>query len=223
MAEAKPRRRRWPVVLALLLVIGALGLFALSRLLRPDRVSALLTEQARGMGLELAIGNAAQYRFVPQLEIVLPASRLRISGHATPLLSIGALRARAPWRSLLGGPVRIDELVIEKAVLDLDELRLWRASRPTNKAAMPDLRMQLRVIDARVQAGDQLISDGIDADLGSAQDLSAWLARWSPAQPSAELLPPLTGTLEARSIDYGKTHIEGLQVELGDEPANKHR
>lgn len=223
MAEAKPRRRRWPVVLALLLVIGAVGLFALSRLLQPERVSALLAEHARAMGLELVIGSAAQYRFLPELEIVLPVARLSVSGHATPLLSIGALRARAPWRSLFGGPVRIDELVIEKAVLDLDELQAWSASRPQGKSTELDLRVHLRILDARVQAGGRLVADGVDADLRSAQDLSAWLARWSPAQPSAELLPPLTGTLKARSIDYDKTRIEGLQVEIGDEPATTHR
>ena len=156
MAETPRRRRRWRIAITVLALLCAIGAFALNRLLQPERVTALLAAQARSVGLELHVDGAARYRFLPRIEAVLPASRILVDGK-TSLLAAQSVRVRVPWRSLWTGPLVIDDLAIEKPVLDLEALRAWLAARPATNAPAPDVRLSVRIDDAKVVSSGQTI------------------------------------------------------------------
>jgi len=218
---APPRpRRRWRIALAVFALLGVTAAVALNRLTQPERVTALLAAQARGVGLDLQVDGAARYRFLPRIEAVLPAPRIS-SGDQVPLLAAQSIRARMPWHSLWSGPLVIDDLAIEKPVLDLDALRAWLAARPATKAPAPDVRLRVRIDDATVMSGGRTVAEGINATLANQSDLSAWLARWSPDTPAAQLAPPLSGTLDARTLRLGETRVDGLHVEIDDGDTRK--
>lgn len=220
MTTAPRPRRRWRIVLAAFVLLGAIAAFALDRLLQPERVTSMLASQVRSVGLDLHVDGAAHYRFLPRIEAVLPASRIVVDGD-TPLLSAQSIRARAPWRSLWSESLVIDDLAIEKPVLDLDTLRAWLAARPATNAPAPDVRFDVRIDGATIVSGGKAIAEGVNATFANHSDLAAWFARWSPAVPAAQLAPPVTGSLDARSLRIGETHIEGLHVEIGDDAQKK--
>lgn len=223
MAETRPRRRRWRIALGLVAVLGGVAAAGFHFLLTPERVTGFLQRQAHGLGLDLSLAGRAHYRFLPQIQAVLPALRLSAQGSSAPMFDAASARVRLPWGSLWSGPLEIEELVIVKPTLDLDRLRAWLAQRPRADGAGADLRLQLRIEDARLVADGKTLADGVDATLASEGDLSAWLARWSRASTPAQLAPPVSGTLDARSLEFGSTRIEGLHVELRDEPAPARR
>ena len=219
MTDAPRPRRRWRIALAVFVLLGAIAAVALNRLLQPERVTAMLASQVRGIGLDLHVDGAAHYRFLSRIEAVLPASR--VVSDKTPLLAAQSIRARMPWHSLWSGPLVIDDLAIENPGLDLDALRTWLAARPAPNAPTPDVRFRIRVDNAKIVSGSQTIAEGVSATLANQSDVAAWLARWSPATPAAQLVPPLSGTLDANSLRIGETRVEGLHVEIGDDGAQK--
>lgn len=215
MTGAQRPRRRWRIALAVFVLFCAMAALILNRMLQPERVTAMLASQAHSVGLDLHVDGAAHYRFLPRIEAVLPASRIVADGK-TPLLGAQAIRARIPWHSLWSGPLVIDDLAIESPVLDLDALRAWLAARPATNAPTPDVRFSLRIDNAKIVSGDRTIAEGVSATLANQSDVAAWLARWSPTTPAVQLVPPLSGTLDARSIRIGETRAEGLHVEIDD-------
>jgi len=220
MTQTPRPRRRWRIVLAVFVLLGAIAAFAVNRLLQPERVTAILASQARSVGLDLRVDGAARYRFLPRIESVLPASRILVDSK-TPLLAAQSIRARVPWRSLWSDPLVIDDLAIENPVLDLDALRAWLATRPATNAPAPDVRLRVRIDNATVVSGGQSIAEGVTATLENQSDLAAWLARWSPATSATQLAPPVSGTLDARTLRIGETRVEGLHVEIGDDAQKK--
>lgn len=222
MTETPRPRRRWRIVLIALALLGAIAAFAVNRLLQPERVTAMLAAQARNVGLDLHLDGAARYAFLPRIAAVLPNATL-LGADAKPLLAAQSIRAHVPWRSLWSGPLVIDDLVVEKPVLDLDALRAWLATRPPSDAPSPDVRLRIRIENAKIMSGDAAIAEGVDANLANDADLAAWLAGWSVAAPADRLAPPASGTLDARSLRIGTTRIEGLHVEIGadDTPPRK--
>lgn len=221
MTESARPRRRWRIALAVFALLCVIAAFAVNRLLQPERVTALLAAQARSAGLDLHVDGAARYRFLPRIEAVLPAAKIAASADAPPLLAAQSVRARVPWRSLWSGPLVIDDLAIEKPVLDVDALRAWLATRPASASPAPDVRLRVRVEDARLVEGGRTIAEGVTATLANQSDLAAWLAHWSPQTPAAQLAPPLSGTLDARSLYIGETRVEGLHVEIDDDAQKK--
>jgi len=219
MTGAPRPRRRWRIALAVVVLLCAIAAFALNRLLQPERVTSMLVSQARSIGLDLHVDGAAHYRFLPRIEAVVPAPR--IVSDKTPLLGAQSIRARVPWHSLWSGPLVIDDLAIENPVLDIDALRAWLAARPATNAPTPDVRFRIRIDNAKVVSGGQTIAEGVTATLANQSDVAAWLARWSPTTPAAQLVPPLSGSLDARSLRIGETRVEGLHVEISDDDPQK--
>lgn len=219
MTDAPRPRRRWRIALAVSVLLCAIVAVALNRLLQPERVTAMLASQVRSIGLDLHVDGAAHYRFLPRIEAVLPMSR--VVSDKTPLLAAQSIHARMPWHSLWSGPLVIDDLAIENPVLDLDALRAWLAARPATNAPAPDVRFRIRVDNAKIVSGGQTIAEGVSATLANQSDVAAWLAHWSPATPAAQLVPPLSGTLDANSLRIGETRVEGLHVEIGDDGTQK--
>lgn len=213
MAERK--HRRWRIALGVVALAAGGGGLVLQHLLQPERVSALLVEQARDAGLDLRLHGHASFRYTPHIVVLLPALSLH-TGDGGQLLQAQALRVQLPWRTLWSQPLTLDELTIERPVLDLGVLRRWLGARPAGNAPVPDLRLNLRIVDGRLVDGGQVVARGLAASLHNSADLAAWLQRWSPEAPPTHWLPPASATLQAESVDYHDIRIEGLRVQVDD-------
>jgi len=225
MAEASParpprRRRGWLRLLLVLLVLGATGAFLVHRYTRPQRITALLVERVRSdLGAELRLGGDGGYAFLPGLRAVLPRPELVAGG--TRVLHADALRAALPWHSLWSSQLEIERIELVRPVLDLDALNAWLAALPPSQAPLPDVRFALHVEDGRVLRAGQPIAEGVTIDLANRADLVAWLRGWDPA--GSELVPPVAGSVHIDAAQVGDTRIEGIQVEVRDEPAPASR
>jgi hypothetical protein len=218
--QARRHRRRWPrprfVVLLALLLLGGIGALLLHHYTRPDKLTALLVEQARSqLGLRLSLADRAGFGLLPRLRVLLPKASLKSAddGIVLDAESIGVV---VPWHTLWGERVDIERIEIEKPRLDLDALSHWLAARPAGGAA-PDVRFALRVRDGTLLAAGKPLAEGLNLDFANAGDLAAWLAR--VRETDAPSLPPLTGSAEAARLQIGDTHVEGLRIELRDETA----
>lgn len=216
MTEHKPRRRRWPRVLFALLLLGVIGAFALHRFTRPQHLTALLVGQVRDqLGAELTLGGEARYTLVPGLRAELPQPVLAAQGSV--LLRADALRAAVPWRTLWADAYEIERIELVRPVFDLDALRAWLAARPQSTGAPPDVRFTVRIEHGSVIAGGKPVVEDITLDLANSADLAAWLAHFDPLSQQ-DLLPPATGTFDAKGVEIGETRLEGVHVEIRDDP-----
>ena len=199
------------------MLIGAAVVAALAhRYSRPERITALLIEQARSqLGLELTLGGTAGYALRPRLEAVLPQPRVKVQGKL--LLSAASLGASVPWRSLWGERYEIERIELVQPRLDLDVLRGWLASRPPSSAATPDLRFWLRIADGTIMSAGQPIASGVDLQLANSDDLAAWLAAFEAKAGTAPLLPPLGGEIKAAALQFGDTQLQDVRIELRDD------
>lgn len=218
-AEAKPRRRgrRWLIALLVIATLCVIGGFVLRHYSRPEKLTALLVEQTRGLlGAELVLGGVAGFEFSPNLHLILPKPALKSADASATLLSAASLDVVVPWHTLWGDRVDIEHIQIEHPVLDLDALSKWLAARPAS-AAPPDVRFALRVRDGTIVSAGKTLAEGVSMEFANAGDLAAWLASIRSAHTSTPLLPPLVGNVEARSVQIGATRIEGLRVEVHDD------
>jgi uncharacterized protein involved in outer membrane biogenesis len=217
--ETRPaRRRRWPRVLLALVLVGLASAWILHHYTRPRRLTALLVAQVHDqLGIDLSLGGDAGYTLVPGLRAELPKPQLEAQGSV--LLRADALRAAVPWRTLWADSYEIERLELVRPVFDLDALRAWLAARPASSAASPDIRFALRIEHGTVIAAGKPIADDITMDLANRADLVAWLAHFDP-QSTAALLPPVTGSFDAKAIRIGDTQLEGVHVEIRDD--DKH-
>jgi hypothetical protein len=217
-AAQRPRRRRWPRVLFAFLVLGVIGAFVLHHYTRPRYLTALLVEQFRDqLGVDLTLGGDAVYTLAPGLRAELPQPVLKAQGGV--LLRADALRAAVPWRTLWADNYEIERLELVRPVLDLDALHAWLAARPESGGAPPDVRFALHVEHGRVVAAGKVVAEDVTLDLANSADLAAWLARFDP-QSTDGLLPPVSGSADAKVIQIGTTRLEGVHVEIRDD--DKH-
>jgi len=218
MTEQKPqqpRRRRWPRVLFALLLLGAVGAFVVHHYTRPKRLTTLLIDEVREqLGAELTLGGDAGYVLVPGLRAELPQPVLEAPSGV--LLRADALRAAVPWHTLWGDTVEIERIELVRPVLDLDALRAWLAARPQSNSAPPDVRFAIRVEHGSVIAAGKPIAEDVTLELANSADLAAWLAHFDP-QSLQGLLPPATGTFDAKAVQIGGTRLEGVHVEIRDD------
>lgn len=83
------------------------------------------------------------------------------------------------------------------------------------------LKLAPPTADAPLLFNVKLHGEGMAADLSlSPTQLSDWWARISQADDQTGLpLPPVQGTLQAKQLDLGDMHIQGLQIVTGDATA----
>jgi hypothetical protein len=217
-APKRPRRRRWRFVLIVFALLALIGALALRHYSRPDNITALLVEQARSqLGAELSLDGAANYAFSPGLQARLPHPLLKMRD--TVVLRADALNAIVPWRSLWSQRVEIQRVELIRPVLDLDALRAWIAERPPSTTAPPDVRFSLHVEHGSLVSGGNIIADDFSLDLANDADIAAWLAQFDPRIANRPLLAPVSGSAAAASVQIGSTRLEGVHVEVKDEPA----
>ncbi len=155
MADA-PRKRRWPVYLAVLAVLLAFAAWWVDRQLEPTRLTATVLARAGAtLGLALSIDGTPEYALRPEPRLVLPRLTVRQPGAAAPLLTADVAEVSLPWDTLLGGDsLVITRIALQRPALDLAALADWQATRPEAPFELPTLTDGLRVEDGRVIGGD---------------------------------------------------------------------
>lgn len=211
-------RRRLKIAVVLLFLLG-LGLYAAVRYLaRPERVAALLTEQARDrLGLALSFQGEPRYRLWPQLRLQLQQAQLALPGDASPLLALQQLDVSLPWSSLRDSRLVIEQLRLQQPQLDLAALQRW-LDQPS-EAALPDLSLHLRIDGGEIHRGEAILAQGLHFD--GAIDLlglQQWWTALAAAGADASALPPLPGQLQIERLQLDGALIEGLHIDSAVQP-----
>jgi AsmA family len=209
-------RLRRPLKIAVLLLLAAtvLAALVLRHYAQPERVAALLAEQARTrLGLELKFEPPARYSLWPRLRLQLERPRFALPGETAPLLALERLDVSLPWSSLRDSSLVIEELQLEKPQLELTALQRWLDAGDDN-AAPPDLRVHLAVNDAILRRDGKALARGVDfaGDI-DAQGLQRWWQELVEAAPTASALPPLPGQAQIKTIELDGVTLEGVRIE----------
>lgn len=202
------------VVLALLGIAVALLLHEYAR---PERVAALLAEQAQSrLGLSLAFRPPARYALWPRLRLQLDDARFGLPGETLPLLTLQRLDVSLPWSSLRDSRLVIEELRLQQPQLELGALQRWLARGDDSDAATPDLSLHLVVTDATLLQDGKAVAGGIslDGDI-DARQMQRWWYELEQAAPNANALPPLPGQARIERIELDGVRLEGIRIESG--------
>jgi len=166
-AMAKPaRRRRWPFVLAVLVLLLAAGGWWVNRQLEPNRLTARALERVgTSLGLELSIDGTPEYALRPEPRLVLPNLTVRQPGAAAPLLTATRAEVSLPWDTITGGDsLVVTRIELQRPALDLAALSDWQASRPPTPFELPTLTDGLHIQDGSV-VGDSWRLEAVQLEL----------------------------------------------------------
>lgn len=213
------RWRRWlKIALVLLVLLGTGLVLAVRYLAQPERVAALLAEQARDrLGLALSFEGEARYRLWPQLHLQLQQTRLALPGETNPLLALQQLDVSLPWSSLRDSRLVIEQLRLQQPQLDVAVLQRW-LDQPS-EAVLPDLSLHLLVDAGEIRRNDSVLAKGLS--FGGAIDLrqlQQWWTGVAAAGADASALPPLPGQLQIEKLELDGVVIEGLRVDSTVQP-----
>lgn len=168
MADA-PRKRRWPLYLAIALALLATAGLWINHQLEPHRLArTVLDALGESQGLEISFEGEPSYVLRPEPRLVLPNVVARQPGAAAPLLTAGRVEVSLPWDTIWGGDdkVVITRIELERPALDLAALADWQRSRPPSPVfEVPTLTRGMQVLDGRIQGGDWHVQD-LSLDLG---------------------------------------------------------
>lgn len=155
MADA-PRKRRWPLFLAIAAVLLAIAAWWVDRQLEPTRLTAtVLARAGTALGLEFTIDGTPEYALRPEPRLVLPKLTVRQPGAAAPLLTAVRAEVSLPWDTITGGgSLVITRIALEQPVLDLAALADWQATRPEAPFELPTLTDGLQVEGGSVIGSD---------------------------------------------------------------------
>lgn len=207
-------RRPLKIAALLLLAVAVLAALVLRHYAQPERVAALLAEQAHTrLGLALKFEPPARYSLWPRLRLQLQQPRFALPGETAPLLVLERLDVSLPWSSLRDSSLVIEELQLEKPQLELTTLQRW-LDAGDDSAAPPDLRVHLAVSDATLLRDGKAVARGVDfaGDI-DAQDLQRWWQELVQAAPTASALPPLPGQAQIETIELDGITLNGVRIE----------
>lgn len=155
MADA-PRKRRWPLYLAVVAVFLAMAAWWVDRQLEPTRLTAtVLARAGAALGLEFTIDGTPEYALRPEPRLLLPGLTVRQPGAAAPLLTAGRAEISLPWDTITGGDsLVITRIALERPVLSLAALADWQATRPEAPFELPTLTDGLHVERGSVVGSD---------------------------------------------------------------------
>lgn len=207
-------RRPLKIATLLLLAVAVLAALVLHHYAQPERVAALLTEQAHTrLGLVLKFDPPARYSLWPRLHLRLQQPHFALPGETAPLLALERLDVSLPWSSLRDSSLVIEELQLEKPQLELTALRRW-LDAGDDSAEPPDLRLHLVVNDATLLRDGKAVARGARfAGNIDAQDLHHWWQELIQATPTASALPPLPGQAQIETIELDGVTLKGVRLE----------
>lgn len=160
MADA-PRKRRWPLYLAIVLALLAMAGLWVNHQLEPHRLArTVLDALGESQGLEISFEGEPSYVLRPEPRLVLPKVVARQPGAAAPLLTAARVEVALPWDTIWGGDdkVVITRIELDQPALDLAALSDWRESRPEAPFELPTLTQGAQVSNGRVVGGSWRIS-----------------------------------------------------------------
>lgn len=210
------KRQRWPFVLvaiALLLVAGAL---AIRQFVRPEKLTALLVNEVHTrLGAQLELGGDVRFGFWPGLRVELPNAVLRGKPADQPFLTTKSIEVAIPWRSLWADTLVIEKVELDAPKLDLDALNEWLKTLPETHGSA-DFRVAVDAHDGQLVRGTTRIADGVDLEFAGGSALSAWLAQFgaNATTPATALIPPLIGSMQAKEMRVGDTHLKDVRIEI---------
>lgn len=221
--HAPSRRRRWPVVLGVLVLLLGGAALGIRLLLDPERVGEyLLARAGAALGLELDLREPPGLGLLPHLGIELYGLSARIPGEDAALFSANFVEIALPWSSLREERIAVTSLRIDGARLDWEAFLRWQSLRadietgPPAPLRLPPFDAPIRLREASVMAADWRLS-GIEAEatpLRAGEDftlaLNARLRRGDSEQPIALRL----GTVPSHISDG--LALEPLTLSLGE-------
>ena len=194
------RRRRWPLVLAVLAVLLGGAVWWLSRLLEPERLAAFLLQRASAAtGLALQASGPAEVGLWPDLHVSVAGLSATAAGGGVPLFTARRLDLVLPWSALLDREPVLQRLRLSGPVLQRDALARWLDTRPEPVGPPPPLRLP------ELTAGVE-VDDG--AVVGDSEDA------WSLRGLSLDTSPLLPGE-EFTATANGELHREGEAQAIG--------
>ena len=151
-----PRKRRWPLYLAIVLALLAIAGLWVNHQLEPHRLArTVLDALGESQGLEISFEGEPSYVLRPEPRLVLPNVVARQPGAAAPLLTAARIEVSLPWDTIRGGDdkVVITRIELDQPALDLAALSDWRESRPEAPFELPTLTQGVQVSNGRVVGG----------------------------------------------------------------------
>lgn len=180
-------------------------------LLRPDRFTALLQQQAHAAGLQLSLGSPASPCMFPRPALELRGITLTAKGAEDPVLLASSGRLVLLWSTLLGGPVAITQMEVDEPHVDLAALQSWLAVRPSQPAdaapTIPRIDTAIRITHGSVAHGKQLLLNNVTLTVGTLiPDHQLFLYMYATTVTGAPLQLLLTAT----------PHMQGNVLQLSD-------
>lgn len=215
------------IVGGLVLALVLAALIAVYVLLRPERFTAMLQQQARQVGLELNLASPASPTLFPRPALDLHGITLSAQGANMPILLAARGQLALPWRTLLGGPTVITQLKIDSPRVDLDALQAWLAAMPAQPdnapPNIPRIDTGVSISRGSVVHGNQLLLDHVSLQAGSLLSgqpfplsLSASTASGTPIQLRLSATPTIKGnTLQLQQISAHYSQGSTLTLMLG--------
>ncbi|MFP7721947.1 hypothetical protein [Lysobacter sp. A3-1-A15] len=221
MSDAAPaspavRRRRWPFVLAAVVVVLLAMAYWGSR---PSRVAtAVLSRVEAALGLEITVGGASEYRLRDRPTLVLREVEVRQPGAATPLLQAKRILLSLPWSTLRarGAERVVHRVELDGPRFDLAAYQAWKATRPTAPTRLPTLTDGLQVADGRILGGNWSI-EHVDLDVPSFHPDRPVAAEVSGRYVSGRVAVPFAfrAALTRPSRGAGLGLVGGVEVQAG--------
>lgn len=146
------RGRRWLRILAVVVVLLALGAWWVDRQLEPHRLTTtVLARAGAALKLDLTYEGEPDYALRPEPRLVIPNLRVRDPRDGKLLLSAKRAEISLPWNTLTGGDPVITRVELQSPLLDLPALRRWQATRPPTPFELPTLTKGLAVVNGTVR------------------------------------------------------------------------
>ena len=164
-----PRKRRWPLYLAIALALLAVSGLWINHQMEPTRLArTVLDALGESQGLDITFDGQPDYALRPEPRLVLPNVVARQPGAAAPLLTADRAEVSLPWDTIWGGDdkVVITRIELQRPALSLAALADWRASRPqTQVLEVPTLTRGVQVVEGRISGSDWNVQDlSLDLD-----------------------------------------------------------
>lgn len=209
--------RRLLLGVGVLVLAAALAVVvAVYLLLRPDRFTVMLQEQAQQAGLLLNLGSPASPALFPRPALDLNGITLSAKGADSPILLATHGRLVLPWRTLFGAPTAISRMEVDAPRVDLDALQAWLAALPPQAEgsvpAIPRIDAGIHIEHGSVVRGNQLLLGNVTLSAGTLAPglpfplkLSASTADGVPLQLRLTAIPRMQGA--AVRLDDVQLHL----------------
>jgi AsmA protein len=152
------------------LLLVAVALIGVHVLLQPERITAMLQQQAQDAGLELSLASPATPALFPRPALELEGITLSARNANMPILLAARGTLALPWRTLLHGETVISQMQIDSPRVDLDALQSWLDDLPSGPsavpAAIPSIDAGVHITRGSLVRGNQLLLGDVELDAG---------------------------------------------------------